>query len=631
MGIACVLVIGVYVCAAHSVGLESFSPRAGDQYYNLLVQGFRDGRLSLKKEAPPGLAQLADPYSANLDAYQSGSDRILDLSYYKGRFYLYFGVTPALLLFWPFVALTGHYLFYGQAVATFCAIGFLASGTLLFALWRRYFAEVSVGVVVACILALGFATGVPVILPLCDVYEVAISCAYMLAMLALGALWCAMHESERKIAWLALASVLYGLALGARPWLLLGAVILLAPVAKAWIDRRPIWALLVAATVPITIIGFGLMLYNSLRFDSPFEFGWRYELAGGPHTERHFSADYLWFNLRVYFLNSVGWTRHFPFVQDMMSPPLPPGHGNSQRTFGILTNVPLVWLALAAPLAWWKRSTETSSILRWFLAVVAVLFLIPALIFCSYYYSARRFEMEFLPAFVLLAAIGILGFERVLADQPAWRRAVRCIWGLLLGFSVAFNLLACVENYAVSQYYVGTTLWHMGKSRDAIRHFERALRIKPDYAQAHCDLGTALQREGKIEDAIGHFEQALQLRPDRALLHYDLAGALMQAGTVQEAINHWEQALELKPDFVEAHNNLGITLEQTGRAPEAIRHFEQAIQIKPDFAEAHYNLGIALEREGRIAEAISHFEQALQINPNFVKAYDELTRLRAVQ
>ena len=640
LGIACVLVIGVYTYMAHSVGLETFSPHAADQYYNLLVQGFRGGQLSLKKEAPPGLAQLADPYTANLDAFhRSGSDRILDMSYYKGRLYLYFGVTPALLLFWPFVALTGHYLFHGQAVAIFCAIGFLASGALLFALWRRYFADVSVGVVVACTLALGLATGVPVVLPQCDVYEVAISCGYMLAMLALGAIWCAMHESERKTAWLASASVLYGLALGARPWLLLSAVILLAPVAQARIDRRPTWALLVAAVVPITIIGLGLMLYNSLRFDSPFDFGWRYELAGGPHTERHFSPDYLWFNVRVYFLKSVGWSRHFPFVQDMTSPPLPPGHGDSRKIFGILANVPLVWLALAAPLAWWKRSPGTSSILRWFIAVVAFFFVISALTFCFFCYSATRFEMEFLPALVLLAVVGILGLERALAptsksglaDQPAWRRAVRCLWGLLLGFSVAFNLLASVENYAVSQYQIGITFWRMGRSQDAIRYFERALRIKPDYAQAHCDLGTALQREGRIEDAIRHFEQALRLRPDRAVLQYDLAGALMQAGRPEQAISHWEQALQLKPDFAEAHNNLGITLEQTGQVPDAIRHFEQALQIKPDFVDAHYNLGIALERAGRIAEAIDHFEQALEINPNFVKARDELTRLRAIQ
>src|SRR5271169_6233704 len=139
-------------------------PSAAETYYNLLVRGFRAGQLSLKKEVPPGLAQLPDPYdsAANAD-YQSEPYRMLDMSYYKGKLYLYFGVTPALILFWPYVALTGHYLLHKQAVAIFCALGFLASVGLLRALWQRYFAEVNVAVVAACALALGLATGIPLL------------------------------------------------------------------------------------------------------------------------------------------------------------------------------------------------------------------------------------------------------------------------------------------------------------------------------------------------------------------------------------------------------------------------------------------------------------------------------------
>ena len=35
-----------------------------------------------------------------------------------------------------------------------------------------------------------------------------------------------------------------------------------------------------AAAGPIILIGLGLMFYNALRFDNPFEFGWRYQLSG---------------------------------------------------------------------------------------------------------------------------------------------------------------------------------------------------------------------------------------------------------------------------------------------------------------------------------------------------------------
>src|SRR5579862_3283427 len=128
----CALVIGIYACVSESGMLELLSPNPASTDYNLLVQGFRAGELNLKKDVPPGLAQLSEPYNPTANApYRLAPYWLHDLSFYKGRLYLYFGITPALLLFWPFVALTGHYLLQRQAVAIFCVIGFLTSVGLL--------------------------------------------------------------------------------------------------------------------------------------------------------------------------------------------------------------------------------------------------------------------------------------------------------------------------------------------------------------------------------------------------------------------------------------------------------------------------------------------------------------------
>jgi tetratricopeptide (TPR) repeat protein len=513
----CVLVIAVYAYMAQSGLLELLRPSAADTYYNLLVRGFRAGHLSLQEEVPPGLTQLADPYDATANGpYRLRPYLLHDQSYYKGRLYLYFGVTPALILFWPFVALTGQYLFHRQAVAIFCAGGFLTSVGLLYAIWRRYFVEVSIVVLAACALALGLATSVPVVLSQADVYQVPICCGYMLIMLALTAIWRALHEPEQDWRWLAAASVAYGLAVGARPSLLFGAVILLVPVVQAWRGGQGrIRARLIAATVPITLIGLGLVLYNELRFDNALEFGQRYQLAGGRQvTQQFFNPHNLWFNFRVYFLEPVRWSGDFPFVGKIVPPPVPLGHSDVEGAFGVLTNAPLVWLVLALPLAWRGQPGQTGSVLRWFVAAVALLFgacVLPLLFFIS---AVSRYEVEFLPALVLLAVIGVLGLERTLANRPTWRRTARLVWGLLLVFSVTFNLLASVEYHAEAHRILGVTQFQTGNVSEAIKQYEQALRLNPNNAKAHLNLGIALEQTGRVQDAIQHDKQALRIEPD---------------------------------------------------------------------------------------------------------------------
>ncbi len=378
----CVLIIGFFALSAKSGNKELLDSQPADSYYNLLVQGFRAGQLNVKREAPPELVQLADPYNSPADLRSLWSLRIGDMSYYKGKLYLYFGITPALVLFWPYALLTGHYLLHKEAVVIFCSLGFLAGVWLLWSLWRRYFAEVGIGVVVAGALALGLGMGIPLWLEECDFYEVAISCGYALTMVSLVGIWKVLHEPERGCWWLAGASVAYGLAVGARPNLLFGGVILLVPVVGVWRGERRVRPVLMGAVVPMAVIGLGLMLYNYLRFNNPLEFGERYQWPTENLHAQLFSLRYLWFDFRLYFLEAARWSGRFPFIREIAVPPLPAGYDVVAPHFGVLSNIPVVWLALAAPLAWRGRTAEIGSVLRRFVAAAALLFGICVLTLC---------------------------------------------------------------------------------------------------------------------------------------------------------------------------------------------------------------------------------------------------------
>ena len=150
----------------------------------------------------------------------------------------------------------------------------------------------------------------------------------------------------------------------------------------------------------------------------------------------------------------------------------------------------------------------------------------------------------------------------------------------------------------------------------AIVQFQRALEIKPAYADAHANLGLALQERGQASAALVQLQEALRLEPDNPRFHFNLGLVLDGTGRTTEAIAAYQEALRLKPSFAEASNNLGVALRKSGRIEEAIVRFQEALQAKPAFAEADNNLGLAFGATGRIAEAIESFRRASRLAPD---------------
>ena len=628
-GTVCAIVIGIFFWSAGKGFFESASPSPQDSYYNLLVQGFRSGQLNLKREPPPGLAKLANPYdpAANASSVWDPRHLLYEMSYYKGKLYLYYGVTPALVLFWPYAALTGHYCPHKDAVVIFFASGFLITALLLYGIWRKYFADVSIWVVVAGMLALGLTTGVLGSLSNCDLHEVPHSCGFAFTMLALAAVWGALHESKWQFLWLILGSLAYGLAIGSRPSLLFGSIILLVPVVHRWYATKPaslqrIGLLFLAAMGPMMLVGLGLMLYNTRRFDSPFEFGWRYQLTDiQNNAARPFSSHYLWFNFRLYFLEPIRWGFHFPFLQFGRVPPLPSRYYGVGETYcGIFINYPLVWLAFAAPLAWRNRSISETSALRWFVGAAFLLFATCALTLCAFFSGSSGYLSDFLPALMVLAVLGVWGLERALAGSPFWQRIARGCWCLLLAYSLVFSILASIKTHAQADYILGNSLSHQGRD-EAVDYYQKAVALDPESATFHLGLGKAYIKKGRVDEAIVHFERALELEPANVEAQYDCGLSLIQAGRLDKAIFHLQKVLEIGPAFAETqdpvvNNNFAWFLATN---PESGNRNGQIAVMLAEAAcrKTHYHvtimvgtLGAAYAEAGRFDDAIAAARRA---------------------
>ena len=107
------------------------------QQYNVyLVDALIEGRAWLDYGTPERLLDAAEPYNVgylSAHGYQHGVDWIGDWVWYKGKFYSYYGVVPAVILFVPYKLITGNYLSHQGAVFLFAAVAVF----LLALLWRH--------------------------------------------------------------------------------------------------------------------------------------------------------------------------------------------------------------------------------------------------------------------------------------------------------------------------------------------------------------------------------------------------------------------------------------------------------------------------------------------------------------
>jgi protein O-mannosyl-transferase len=167
---------------------------------------------------------------------------------------------------------------------------------------------------------------------------------------------------------------------------------------------------------------------------------------------------------------------------------------------------------------------------------------------------------------------------------------------------------------------LGNELARRGRTEEAARHFEAALRVAPGSADALYALGGLALSENRYADARAKFEEAARRHPDFAPAHIQTAVSLIREGRPSDAIPHVERALAIRAGSPEALYVFGSALDAQGKAAEAEAKYEAALKARPDYPEAHVNLGDLLLARGRPREAIPHFEAALRANPEFSEA-----------
>jgi tetratricopeptide (TPR) repeat protein len=125
---------------------------------------------------------------------------------------------------------------------------------------------------------------------------------------------------------------------------------------------------------------------------------------------------------------------------------------------------------------------------------------------------------------------------------------------------------------------------------DNIEFYEHMIKVTGNNYMGHYNLGVYLADNDQIGEAIRHYRKAIGIKPGHANANNNLGNALVIKGKSNEAIQYYTNALNRSPDDPEIHNNLGVALLHIGKTEQAIGHFNIALKIRPNYIEARQNL-----------------------------------------
>lgn len=307
--------------------------------------------------------------------------------------------------------------------------------------------------------------------------------------------------------------------------------------------------------------------------------------------------------------------------------------------WGIVLPGVLVAILLAATAAALWRRPKVGFLAAAFFVVLAPTTIVPV---ATQTVSEHRMYLP-LAAVMTLAVVGVywLADRAIALGKLRSSTAVACGLALVVVAAAGLGARTYFRNF---DYLSELTLWQdtirkcpdnpraynnaavelvLAKRYDlAMEYFDRAIRLRSDYADALYNRGLCFQRRGQIEAAIVDFSRAVKADPHAPILRLKRAECLQQKGRWRQAIEDYDRASLLESNSASLYYNRGFCWQNLGDLRSAVRDYTRTIALEPAFPLAFNNRGICFTTLGQPREAMADYDQAIALNPTNAEAYN---------
>jgi tetratricopeptide (TPR) repeat protein len=175
------------------------------------------------------------------------------------------------------------------------------------------------------------------------------------------------------------------------------------------------------------------------------------------------------------------------------------------------------------------------------------------------------------------------------------------------------------EDNADYQCARADALREMGKWRQALALYHKALQLNPDFSRAHTNLGPMLAHFGQADEALAHCLRAVELSPESAQVRKNLGDCLFLLERFEEAMDAYADAYDIDPKNAELCVAIGRGWLETNALEEAGSWFHLACHLDESNVAAQCGLANIIREVGNVDGAIELLTPLLEKHPDEVE------------
>ena len=284
-----IMAISILVCYLFCLNNGS---NATDVYTKDFIESLSNYQLSLMEKPDEKILELDNPYDYNeremLNNSTTGRIYKYDTALFNGKYYVYFGVLPAIILFLPFYLITKTFLVAKYGVFIFAALTMVVCALLIKAIYMKWFKNIPFKLLAGAEAIFIFGIGIFSTITSPRFYEVISMSGLFFAML--GVYFILTLDQHKKIKNMRLFAGCLSLALAVacRPTQLFASILIIPFLINAIKEAKQmdnkgkhkyLFETISNIVVPYLFVAVLLMNYNYARFGNPFDFGEKYQLT----------------------------------------------------------------------------------------------------------------------------------------------------------------------------------------------------------------------------------------------------------------------------------------------------------------------------------------------------------------